>query len=861
MAPQLINSNIADRLLSALCDTLLHSLWQGIILAALAGIIVISTRKAASALRYNLLVSVLLLFAIGVAGTFVWRYERTAGPVAAILPVAHSKVYVPRVNVPHINQPNKNEPSVRVFVNGQPQSPPGFGDRWGNFVTGHHDTIVFIWFLIVCARSLQLAFGLYGTYRLRRMRVFAADGQWTERLKQLAESLNIKQAVRLLESGIAKVPMVIGHLKPVVLVPVGLLTALSAEEVEAILIHELAHIKRCDYLVNMLQSMVEIILFFNPAVLWVSALIKAERENCCDDLALAQNNDKLSYIRALVSCEEYQASVPAYAMGLSGGRNTLLYRVKRMANNRNYSLNLFEKTVLAACLVVLGLGISAFTAREDIKKALKTVVATIHKDKVPAKSKVKAAVNDTTKKKQRTEPNNTNELLNNLQLFHPDTLKTAGNMVLDKLNLNIDSLKGTNSLRYSLNAQQPGLPGNLSGLNAKLSGLSASHPLILSGKADTIQFANLAGKIKVQQLFQNRLDTNPMKRLRMLNPQSFDVMHDIGQELYRQHLITDTNHLSISLNERELIVNNVKMTGHIHEQIYRRFGHRTNNAQTSQSNYSRLFNINLQEKNKEIAYELIKENLVKDKSHFTYRLSRDEFSIDGEKQPDGLRRRIIDEFFKPDDNFNISYTFKDPGLDAYRSSANDYQRQSEAYKSSAGDYQRQSVSQQKYWAGQQRRIVDQMQREGLIENRKNLTFTLTDKTFVVNGIVQSGAVFQRYHQEYVPANAGDNWNWNYNNNPGNYPTDTWRSGDWDASSRQNAEERQRMDNERDKKLVADLVQDGLITDPKNVTFSLSDKKLLINGKKQSDDIYKKYKDKYMPDNTGTGWNWTYSHHE
>jgi len=70
-----------------------------------------------------------------------------------------------------------------------------------------------------------------------------------------------------------------------------------------------------------------------------------------------------------------------------------------------------------------------------------------------------------------------------------------------------------------------------------------------------------------------------------------------------------------------------------------------------------------------------------------------------------------------------------------------------------------------------------------------------------------------------------------------------------------------LDNERDKKLVADLVHDGLITDPKNVTFSLSYDKLMINGKKQSDDVYKKYKDKYMPDNTGTGWNWTYSHHE
>jgi hypothetical protein len=282
-------------------------------------------------------------------------------------------------------------------------------------------------------------------------------------------------------------------------------------------------------------------------------------------------------------------------------------------------------------------------------------------------------------------------------------------------------------------------------------------------------------------------DTIVFNKLRSLNPHSFDVMHDIGRELYRERLITDTNHLSISLNERELIVNNVKMSEHIHEKIYRRFGQKNNDAQSYQSNYQ--------------------------------------------------------------------------GLDAYKSSANDYQGKSDAYRSSANNYQHQNESQQKYWAGQQRKIVDQMQREGLIENRNGLTFTLTEKTFVVNGIVQNGEVFQRYHQEYVPADAGDNWTWSYNNYPGNIPTDAWRSRDWEAYNRQSTEERQRSDNERDKKLVADLVQDGLITDPKNVTFSLSDKKLMINGKKQSDDIYKKYKDKYMPDNTGTGWNWTYSHHE
>lgn len=157
--------------------------------------------------------------------------------------------------------------------------------------------------------------------------------------------------------------------------------------------------------------------------------------------------------------------------------------------------------------------------------------------------------------------------------------------------------------------------------------------------------------------------------------------------------------------------------------------------------------------------------------------------------------------------------------------------------------------------------MDEIKRDGLTNNGTIFSFTLTDKTFVINGLVQNGEVFQKYYREYAPANAGDNWTWNYNSNEGNYSANANEHRDWDAYSRQTAAEQQRVEAERDKKLVADLLQDDLITDPKNVTFTLTDKKLTINGKKQSEELYKKYREKYMPDNTGTNWSWNYSHHE
>src|SRR6185503_13440183 len=171
------------------------------------------------------------------------------------------------------------------------------------------------------------------------------------------------------------------------------------------------------------------------------------------------------------------------------------------------------------------------------------------------------------------------------------------------------------------------------------------------------------------------------------------------------------------------------------------------------------------------------------------------------------------------------------------------------------------MEQNAYWAGQQRKIIDQMQREGLINNRKDLSFTLTDKTFVINGVVQSGDVFERYRHEYVPADAGDNWTWNYPGPPEDYLVYANGYRNKGARYQMSARERQRLEAERDKILVADLLQDGLITDPNNVTFTLSNKKLEINGKKQSAELYQKYKEKYVPNDSGGDWSWTYSHHK
>lgn len=143
------------------------------------------------------------------------------------------------------------------------------------------------------------------------------------------------RAVRMLVSTATESPSVVGWMRPVILLPVSALAGLPMEQLEAVLAHELAHIRRHDYLVNLMQMAVESLLFYHPAVWWVSARIRHERELCCDDVAASASGGPLVYARALTTIEKMRGGTPAVAMGATGGK--LLYRIRRLAGDAGES--------------------------------------------------------------------------------------------------------------------------------------------------------------------------------------------------------------------------------------------------------------------------------------------------------------------------------------------------------------------------------------------------------------------------------------------------------------------------------------------------------------------------------------------
>ena len=350
---------IPETIIRALCWTLLHSLWQGLILAIVAGAVMLLTKKARSATRYTLLATLVMGFLLLSGYTFFREFRLPAGRMPEI---------VQRVG------PVTDIGGITALpASGQPVR-TNFADQLVQYFNTHAAVVVVLWFIVFLARFVKLLSGLVYAQRVRHYQTSEVAAEWRERLAELMQRLRISRPVRLLESALIQVPVAVGWLKPVILVPVGMLAQLPADQVETILLHELAHISRRDYLFNLAQNIVDTLFFFNPALLWVSSLIRTERENCCDDVAIRKSRSRRRLIEALVSFHEYQQSARGWSLGFAGEKNGLVKRVERIVRKRNHSLNPGERLLLMVGVILLcGAFVTVNRGRTAVRVAVKTV--------------------------------------------------------------------------------------------------------------------------------------------------------------------------------------------------------------------------------------------------------------------------------------------------------------------------------------------------------------------------------------------------------------------------------------------------------------------------------------------------------
>jgi beta-lactamase regulating signal transducer with metallopeptidase domain len=339
MHPLSINELFLGRAVTALCWTLFHSLWQGLIAAVFAALLLIRTKRSRPTVRYNVLSALFLLLTFLFAATFLYELQHS-GEAAGGRPASGGEVTMLIQNPDH---------PAGVRAGGQ-LSPI---NTISGFLSRNSVFIVTIWLIILSLKMARMLFVLGYTRHIIRRKTHEPPLYWRQRITILCHQLGITKPVRLLESKIVKLPVVFGQLKPVILVPLGLLAQLAPGQVEAILLHEVAHIRRNDYLVNLLQNIIETLFFFNPALLWLSSLIRDERENCCDDVAIDQLKSRKQYVESLISFKERAIiSSPLSAVGFAGRKNSFINRVSRIVENKNYTLSRFEKGSLACSSLV-----------------------------------------------------------------------------------------------------------------------------------------------------------------------------------------------------------------------------------------------------------------------------------------------------------------------------------------------------------------------------------------------------------------------------------------------------------------------------------------------------------------------------
>jgi len=325
--------------------TLLHLLWEAGVVALLLATVLRLLRKSSANLRYVVACSALAVVVILPVVTIRLvpappSYALLEAESASLLPPMAEAMKIVPVNLEAV------EPFPAI----------GLKQRVVNLLEPTLPYIVAGWVLGVFTLSLWHFGGWTHLQRLRRRLTKQADASLLAKLGALVEKLGITRPVRLLESALVQIPTVVGWLRPVILLPATALSGLTSEQIEALLAHELAHIRRGDYLINMLQTVVEILGFYHPAVWWISNKIRLERENCCDDLAVNVCGDKMRYARALAEMERIRSSQPEFALAANGGN--LFTRICRLIGKGSAPKPRFNwAAALIAAILILALAI------------------------------------------------------------------------------------------------------------------------------------------------------------------------------------------------------------------------------------------------------------------------------------------------------------------------------------------------------------------------------------------------------------------------------------------------------------------------------------------------------------------------
>lgn len=326
--------------------SLIHSFWQITVVAFLlyVGLRFIPQRK--SRFRYAFLLLGLLSIVLWSGLTFVYLWDQAPAQVLAI-PLAD----IPQVEILAQEAP----PAVAVA---------GFFERFRRLerqLDDYMPAVIISWLLGMLLCWVYLVSGFFHLHYLQRHKVTLPSLEWETRFDRLCQQMRVSRKVGLYISEIVDEPVTFQFFKPVILLPVSLFTGLTTTQIEVLILHELAHIRRRDFAVNLLQTLIEILFFYHPALWWISRKIREEREHCCDDAVLAVHNDPVLYSEALTQIQLHHFSPKKrLVMSANGNKSALSKRVFRLFGQYDQQPPLYRSILMVFLLLLLSLSSQAF---------------------------------------------------------------------------------------------------------------------------------------------------------------------------------------------------------------------------------------------------------------------------------------------------------------------------------------------------------------------------------------------------------------------------------------------------------------------------------------------------------------------
>ena len=329
---------ITGDIIRALGWALLHSVWQALIIFTCLQVVLKIWPMASAKIKHNLAYTSLL-------GIFAWFVYTLVQQIQSIQKITYQNIVI--AILPDQLPANGQVGPVELTATQQIQT-------WIPGIEAYFPFLVGFYLLGMLVMFVKMSVDLLQIKQLKNNYILHLEPALAEQLAAVISKVSLPKKVKVRISEKIQVPMMVGCLKPIILLPLAMLTKLQSSQLEALILHELAHIKRNDYILNIFQSIIETILFFNPFVRWISNYIRTEREHCCDDIVVNSNVKPLHYAKALVVLEENRLPGNLLAMAAAGNQQHLFHRIKRIMEMKTKQLN-YTQRLLALTIVATGL--------------------------------------------------------------------------------------------------------------------------------------------------------------------------------------------------------------------------------------------------------------------------------------------------------------------------------------------------------------------------------------------------------------------------------------------------------------------------------------------------------------------------